>query len=783
MSDDATVDDATIDGGGTAGEPAKGYPGFGGRVGRTMAGSEPWWPPRREAPEGAPNIVVVLVDDLGYADLGCYGSEIATPNVDALAARGLQYTDFHSTPMCSPTRASFLTGLDPHAAGVGTVAHADPGFPGYAMELADDVVTLPETLRANGWATYMVGKWHLAKDSDQSDAGPRHSWPCQRGFDRFYGFLDGFTNLHQPHRLVEDNSPVEVDTYPDGYYLTDDLVDRALGMIKAGKASAPAQPFFLYVAHGAVHAPLHARADDIAAQKGRYDDGWDEVRERRFRRQLELGVLDEGTQLAPRNAEPDNDVQPWAGLPAREKELYARYMEVFAAMVGSVDRATGRLLDELATMGELDNTIVIVTSDNGASPEGEMVGTTGYMVHLTAGDDVDADHDRLDLIGGPQTSPHYPRGWAMAGNTPFRLYKINTHAGGHTVPFVISWPRGGIGGGDRRRQYAHVSDLAPTLLELVGVDPLHDRDGVAVKPMTGHSMVPTLRDADAPAQRTEAVYEMIGHRGFYRDGWEVVTLHRPWTAFDDAEWELYDLTTDRTELHDLAEAHPEKLAELTAAWEDAAWETQIYPLDEGTGIKYLLRPPRTERLREPLTVWPGTPTLERWRSAQLIWLRSFSFEAPVTVGADDLGTLVAHGDQSGGYALYVLEDRVPALAMNDGRGHMTVVRGPSLEPGDHVLGAIFDAFERNRWRLTLTVDGEPVGDQPEVAMIYGMSPFEGISIGRDPRSPVWWERHVDRGSFPWTGHQGPVTFTPGAAAPGMPDDVIGMLRTMGAKFE
>jgi arylsulfatase A-like enzyme len=758
------------------------YAGFGGRVGRTMATSESWWPARAEPPAGAPNIVVVLVDDLGYADLGCYGSEIATPNVDRLAAAGLQYTDFHSTPMCSPTRASLLTGLDPHAAGVGTVAHADPGFPGYAMELADDVVTLPEILRANGWATYMVGKWHLAKDSDQSDAGPRHSWPCQRGFDRFYGFLDGFTNLHQPHRLIEDNSPVDVEAYPDGYYLTDDLVDRAIAMVRAGKASSPGQPFMLYVAHGAVHAPLHAKASDIAAQRGRYDAGWDEIRDRRYARQLQLGVVPPEVRLAPRNSEPDNDVQPWADLPPREQQLHARYMEVFAAMVGAVDAATGRLLDALAQMGELDNTIVMFTSDNGASREGEMVGTTGYMVHLTAGDDVEADHERLDLIGGPQTSPHYPRGWAMAGNTPFRLYKINTHAGGHTVPFVMSWPAGGIGGGERRRQYAHISDLAPTLLELVGVEPLTARHGVPVKPMTGRSMVPTLRSAAAPAQRNEAVYEMIGHRGFYRDGWEVVTLHRPWTRFDDAEWELYDLTRDRTELHDLATERPDKLAELTAAWEEAAWATQIYPLDEGTGLKYLLRPPRTERLRQPLTIWPGTPTLERWRSVQLVWLRSFTVDAPLSVRPTDLGTIVAHGDQSGGYALYVLEGSVPALALNDGRGHMTWLRGPALAPGEHHLRATFDALEGNRWRMGLVVDDQPAGSA-EVPMMFGMSPFEGITVGRDPRSPVWWERHLTHGSFPWTGAQGPVTYTPGAGAPGMPDDIVGLLRKMGAKFE
>ncbi len=760
-----------------------GYPGFEGRVGRTFATSEPWWPDRPRAPRGAPNIVVILVDDLGYADLGCYGSEIPTPNIDRLAARGLQYTDFHSTPMCSPTRAALLTGMNPHAAGVGTVAHSDPGFPGYAMELADDVVTLPETLRANGWATYMVGKWHLAKDSDQSDGGPRHSWPCQRGFDRFYGFLDGFTNLHHPHRLIEDNSPVEVDTYPDGYFLTDDITDKAIAMVKGGKASAPDQPFFLYVAHGAVHAPLHATAEDIAAQRGRYGAGWDAMRQQRFRRQMELGVVPEGVELAPRNSEAGNDVPPWDGLSSREQELYARYMEVFAAMVTSVDRSTGRLLDELEAMGELDNTIVVFTSDNGASREGEMVGTSAYMVHLTAGDDIDIDHSRLDLIGGPRTSPHYPRGWAMVGNTPFRLYKINTHAGGHTVPFLVSWPDDGICGGERRRQYAHVSDLFPTFLELAGVDALHDRHGVAVKPITGTSMVPTLRSADAPAQRTEALYEMIGHRGFYRDGWEVVTLHQPFTRFDDSEWELYNLVEDRTELRDLAAEHPEKLAELTAAWEKAAWDGQIFPLDEGTGLKYVLRPPRDIAVQQPLSIWPGTPTLERWRSLQLIWRRSFSLLAPITIDEGDLGTVVAHGDQSGGYALYLVEGSLPTLLHNDGRGQLTEVSGPPLAAGDHELGAVVEAIGAERWRLTLTVDGEIVGAQPEVPMLYGMSPFEGITVGRDPRSPVWWGRHLTHGSFPFTGSLGPVTYTPGAPPPDQPDDVVAILRKMGARFE
>ena len=761
----------------------QGYPGFGGTVGRIFATSESWWPERPSAPEGAPNVVVILCDDLGYADTSPYGSEIATPNIERLSRNGLQYTDFHSTPMCSPTRAALLTGMNPHAAGVGTVAHSDPGFPGYAMELADDVVTLPETLRANGYATYMVGKWHLAKDSDQSDAGPRHSWPCQRGFDRFYGFLDGFTNLHQPHRLVRDNTPVETDTYPDGYYFTDDITDEAIAMVRAGKASAPDQPFFLYIAHGAIHAPLHAKAEDIAAQRGNYDAGWDEIRARRFARQKELRIVGNDVVIAPRNSEPNNDVDPWDSLDATQRELYARYMEVFAAMVTNVDHNTGRLLDSLDEMGELDNTIVIFTSDNGASREGEMVGTSAYMVHLTAGDDIETDHARLDLIGGPRTSPHYPRGWAMAGNTPFRLYKINTHAGGHTVPFLISWRNGGMDTGEIRRQYAHVSDLAPTLLDIIGIEPMDERNGAEAKPMTGSSMLGSLRSADAPAHRTEAVYEMIGHRGYYRDGWEVVTLHQPFTPFDDGEWELYDLSVDPTELNDLAEQEPERLAELISAWNEAAWDGQIFPLDEGTGLKYMIRPPRTAIFQQQLSVWPGTPTLERWRSLQLIWLRSFAIHAPITVGPDDIGTIASHGDQSGGYALYVTEGRVPTVIFNDGRGNLTRLDGPALTVGDHVLDVAFDAIGGNTWRLTLTVDGVAVEQHPEVPMLYAMSPFEGISVGRDPRSPVWWERYETDGSFHWTGGQGPVTWIPGATSPDQPPELVELLRSMGAKFE
>jgi len=761
----------------------RGYPGFAGRVGRTFAGSEGWWPERATPPADAPNVVVVLVDDLGYSDLGCYGGEIDTPNVDALAARGLRFTNFHSAPMCSPTRAALLTGCNPHEVGFGTVAHVDAGFPGYAMELGPDVATIAEVLRDAGYSTLMVGKWHLAKDSDCSASGPQHSWPCQRGFDRFYGILDAFTNLHHPHRIVEDNHLVDVDRYPDDYYFTDDLTDHAISMIRERKASNPEKPFFLYFAHGAVHAPLHVKPADAEKYRGRYDAGWDAIRADRHRRQQELGLIPADLPLPPRNAEANHDVQAWDDLSDRERELFARHMEVFAGMVDNVDQNLGRLVDALDAMGELDNTIVIFTSDNGASREGERVGTSAYYVHLLAGDDIDADHARLDLIGGPQTAPHYPRGWAMLGSTPFRLYKINTHAGGHSVPFVCSWPARWAHLADQQRgQYAHVTDVLPTLLDVIGVERPATRNGHALRPVTGTSMRPIVDAADAPSGHTEQLYEMNGHRGLYRDGWEVVTLHQPLTPFSDDEWELYDLTTDPNELHDLRAEHPDKLRELADAWEAAAWAGQVYPLDEGSFLKYLARPERSDVFRTPVTIHPGTPTLERWRSVQLIWYRGVTVEVALDFTPGDQGYLVAHGDQGAGYGLYVLDDEL-RFVHNDGRGQVRECSGGRLAIGPRHVELVMTAPGKTVWDVALRVDGEITGELGGVPMLFGMAPFEGIDVGIDRRSPVSWAIYERFGPFPYTGMLHHVRYVPGDLAPDAPDSMIDLLREMGSQFE
>ena len=763
------------------------YDGFGGEVGRIFSTSEPEWPPIPTAPEGAPNVIVMLVDDLGFADVGCYGSEIDTPNIDALAAAGVRYANFHVNPMCSPTRASMLTGLNHHMAGVGHVAHSDPGFPGYAHEIRDDAVTMAELFRDNGWASLMVGKWHLCKDGHLSDAGPRHSWPLQKGFERFYGILDGFTNFHHPHRLYEDNHHIPVDEYPDGYYFTDDLTDRAIHMIDGVRSSHPSKPFFLYFSHGAVHAPLQAKASDIEKYRGVYDAGWDEVRRQRFERQLDLGVISAHTELPPRNDEAGHAVRAWDELSERERETFARYMEIFAAMVDNVDQNLGRLRRHLEAMGEWDNTIIVFTSDNGGSREGQDLGTSAYFRTLVSQtrsnslDEVELDHPKLDRMGGPTTLPHYPMGWAMVSSTPFRLYKINTHQGGHQVPFIVHWPRGIEAEGQIRQQYHHITDLLPTLAELTGIDVPTEKEGRAVPMPAGASMTPTLRDAAAPTTHPEQYYEQIGHRGYYRNGWSAVTCHQPRTSFRDERWELHNLVDDPTETHDLADAHPEKLRELQDAWEAAAWANQVFPLDEGNYVKMITAPPWNAALAEPLVLRPGMPTLERWRSLQLMSSRSFRVDVDVELTDDDDGVLVAHGDQGGGYSLTVDDGRL--VHAHNGYGEMTVVDCGLAPVGRHTITLDVTDVGDVTWEPRVLVDEVEVGAAGPVARLMAMAPFEGIDIGIDRRSPVNWDLFARKGPAPFSGIIHTVTYTPGDRAPDSGSHYLELLKEAGTKYE
>ncbi|MGW8360846.1 arylsulfatase [Streptomyces wedmorensis] len=762
------------------------YEGFAGRVGRTFAESEPAWPTRTAPSAKAPNIVVVLVDDMGFSDIGPFGSEIPTPVLDGLADTGVRLTNYHTMPLCSPARAALLTGLNPHRVGYAMVANSDPGFPGYGMEVADDIPTLAELLHDAGYATYAVGKWHLVRDSASNAADHRGNWPLQKGFDRYYGVLEGLTSLFHPHQLVRDNSPLDIDEFPDDYYYTDDITDEAIAMVKSLRAHDPDKPFLLYLAHNAVHGPLQAKAEDIARHRGRYDDGWDALRERRFAAQLAAGLFPPGTELPERNSEAGLDVPAWDTLTPEQQRLYARYMEVYAALVDNIDQNLGRLTDTLAALGELDNTIVVFTSDNGGTGEGGLEGTRSYFSrfvhHPRLPGDWNPDVDRdPDLIGGPRSLVHYPRGWGMASNTPFRLYKGHTYAGGVRVPFVLSWPDGVRNGRlatGLRPQYQYVTDITPTLLELAGLTRPETRRGVPLQELDGTDFTPVLADPAHDSTHPEQYCEMTGNRSHYRDGHKLVTLHRPGTPYDDTEWALYDIRTDPTEIHDLAAENPGLVKELSTAWETAAWRNGVFPLPDHSGA-LARRNPAEQRLGRPLTLLPGTPELERYRSSRLVSLRSFEIAVAVDETGD--GVLVSHGDQGGGYSLYVEDGRLTFAYNEYGTLHETDA-GP-LAAGPHAILLTATAEEGLRWRFTVTVDGEHRAAPDPVHQLIGMAPFQGISVGIDRKSPVSWPLFERHRSFRFTGRLRSVTYRPGAPGPDAPETIAAALKEAAAAFE
>ncbi|MEU7139991.1 arylsulfatase [Nocardia sp. NPDC046473] len=743
---------------------ARGYESFAGTIGRTTADSTPEWTSPPTAPADAPNIIVVLVDDMGYSDIGPFGSEIDTPTLDRLAARGVRLTNYHTTPLCSPSRAALLTGINSHRAGFGFVANADPGYPGLRLELADDVLTLPEILRTNGYATYAVGKWHLVRDATMNPAAHRDSWPTQRGFDRYYGSLEGLNSFYYPNQLVSDSSVVDVEEYPQGYYLTDDLTDKAISYIKDLRAHDSTKPFFLYFAHVAMHGPLQAKPADLAKYRGRYAEGWDKLRQNRFAAQLAQGLFPEGTEQKPRNTEPGYEAAEWDSLSADEQRRFARYMEVYAGMVDSIDQSLGRILDTLEQLDELDNTIVVFTSDNGGTAEGGPEGTRTYFAEFAHIDDPDWVGDvPLDeeLIGTAQLGVHYPRGWGQASNTPFRFYKGQTFAGGVRVPLVVSWPKGLARTEDDngiRHGYAYVTDLAPTLLELAGLPRPSARNGLPAKEFDGISAAGLLRDPQAHTRHTEQYSEMTGHRGFYRDGWKLLSLHERGADVDAPNWQLFDVRADPTELHDLSAQFPEKAAELAAAWDESAWANTVFPLL--TRQDLARRRPEERRFSEPLRLLPGTPTLERYRSQRLIAYRDFTITAELdNYQPGEEGVLVAHGDPLGGYLLY-LEDGWLTFGVNSYGRYDSVSTGP-LAPGTRRISVSATVRPRLRWDFSVEVDGTRVAELRDQVQLVGMSPWTGISVGVDARGPVSWDLRERRGAFRYTGALRAITYTPG----------------------
>ncbi|MGB6101366.1 MAG: arylsulfatase, partial [Comamonas sp.] len=466
------------------------------RIGKTIADSTPHWPAAPLRPAGAPNILLVLFDDVGFSDFGCYGSSIRTPTIDAIAARGLRYSGFHTTAMCSTTRAALLTGRNHHAVGVGCLANFDSGFPGYRGKISPDAGTLAELLRPHGWRNYMVGKWHVTPLTQSGPAGPFDGWPLGRGFDRFYGFLDAETDQFAPE-LVRDNTHIDPPgSFETGYHLTSDLVDQSIRMLAEHQADAPDAPWLLWLAPGACHAPHQAPQDLIRGYDAQFAHGWDVERDQRLARQKVLGLVPQDTELPPRN----DGVPAWDSLTADEQRVFTRLQSAYAGMLTHADQQLARLMQFLQTSGMADDTLVLVLSDNGASQEGGVAGFVNAMGPYNLRREEMAEKlARLDDIGGPASHANFPHGWAMAANTPLKRYKQNTHGGGIRDPLVLAWPRGITARGELRHGFWHARDLLPTLLDVCGVPAPDTLHGIAQQPITGESLRATLAD---PAPRS-----------------------------------------------------------------------------------------------------------------------------------------------------------------------------------------------------------------------------------------------------------------------------------------
>ena len=707
---------------------------FDGTIGRTLADSQAWFDEPPHPGPDAPNVMVVLLDDTGFAQLGCYGSDIDTRNIDALASNGLQFTNFHVTPLCSPTRAALLTGRSQHAAGMRTVSNFRTGFPHQLGHIANEASTVAEVLREQGYATFCVGKWHLAPMEQCSAAGPFDQWPLARGFDRFYGFLDGETDQFHP-QLVSDNHPIEPPGRPqDGYHLSEDLVDQALKMVSDSRGVRPDRPFFLYLPFGATHAPHQAPASYLAKYRGAFDDGWDVARQQWFDRQIARGVVPAGTELAPRNP----GVDAWDGLGDNQRRLACRLQEAFAAFLDHTDDQIGRLVDGLREMGELDNTILLVLADNGASQEGGPFGVMHEMKFfnglLDTPDDV---MDRLDDIGGPHSHTNYPWGWTQCGNAPFKWYKQNTHEGGVHVPMVVHYPRRVAADqrGTIRDQFVYVSDIVPTIYDLLGVTPPQIYRGIEQLPVTGRCFAGVLDYTNAPAANTVQYFEMMGSRAIVAGEWKAVCKHLPGTDFQTEQWELYHLATDFSECHDQAGAQPERLAAMIDLWWAEAEKNSVLPLDDRTielfGARF--RPHSPHPVDQRYVYRPPMSPLHG-QAAAAIGGRDFDLTARISRTAGQDGVLFATGTENSGIAVFVQDDRfvVDYNAFND---HAMIASTVAVPTGDSTLVARLRRGAGRSGSISLEVNGQPAG-AVELPLVMMMISSVGASIGYNHGSAV-----------------------------------------------
>jgi arylsulfatase len=711
-------------------------------IGRTYRESKPAWESLPQAPKGAPNVIYLVLDDVGYAQPGCYGSEINTPNMDRLAANGLRYTNFHTTALCSPSRAALLTGHNHHSNHFGVITDNATGYPSYDGRMPKSQATIAEILKQSGYSTFYVGKWHQAGFDEYSNAGPFQQWPLGMGFERFYGFVGGETNHWFP-RLASDNQNIEPPLKP-GYHLTEDLTDRAINFILDQKQVNADKPFFMNLAYGAAHAPLHVHPKYIEMYKGRFDKGWDQVRQETLERQKRMGIVPQNTQLPPRNP----NIKAWDELTADQRRLYARLQEVFAGFLTHTDEHIGRLISFLEDIGQLDNTIFIVVSDNGASQEGRLTGSFNELLYFNQLPEDDAlNLKMIDEMGSPMTYPHYPMGWAMAGNTPFKMYKQNTHAGGNTDPFIIHWPQGIKDKGGIRTQYQHLVNVTPMILEAIGFKQPKTVNGVEQRPFDGASMLHTLNDATARSRHETQYYEMLGHRALYHQGWKAIAWHERGADWEKDKWELYKVDEDFNETNDLAAKHPEKLREMIERWWAEAGRFNVLPLDDRGFIRQAEQQ-TTNRPRTIATYYPNSIQIPR-SSVPRFQNRSFSLTAEVEIPARGAeGVLLALGGRFAGFSFFVQNNRLHFVYNYFGLERYTVTSSDTLPVGAAKLRMEFTSAEQGKGVAAIFINDRKVGEAPilrTVPIVYGTS--EGLTAGRDPATPVT------------ESYQSPFTFT------------------------
>ncbi|MBS1786367.1 MAG: arylsulfatase [Acidobacteria bacterium] len=701
-------------------------------VGRTYKESKPAWEPQATAPKGAPNVIYLVLDDVGYAQLGCYGSEIATPNIDRLAANGLRYTNFHTTALCSPSRAALLTGHNHHSNHFGVITDNATGFPGYDGRMPKSHATIAEILKPNGYSTFYVGKWHQAGFDEYSNAGPFEQWPLGMGFERFYGFVGGETNQWFP-RLASDNQNIEPPLKP-GYHLTEDLTDRAIQFILDQKQVNHDKPFFMNLAYGAAHAPLQVHKKYIEMYKGKFDKGWDKVREETLARQKKMGIVPPNAILPPRNP----NIKAWDELTADQRRLYARLQEVFAGFLTHADENIGRLINFLEEIGQLDNTILIVVSDNGASQEGRLTGSFNELLYFNQiPEDEAMNLKMIDEMGGPMTYPHYPMGWAMAGNTPFRMYKQNTHAGGNTDPFIVHWPKGIKEKGGIRTQYQHLIDVTPMVLEAIGIKQPKTLNGVDQAPFDGISMLHTLNDAAAKSRHETQYYEMLGHRAIYYNGWKAIAIHERGSGdWSTDRWELFKVDEDFNETNDLAAKQPEKLREMIERWWVEAGKYNVLPLDD-RGFVRTLEQVSTNRPQTIATYYPGNIQIPR-SSMLRFQNHSFSLTAEVEIPASGAeGVLLALGGRFAGFSFFVQNNRLQFVYNYFGLERYAVTSSETLPKGAAKLRVEFTSTGQDKGVAVLFINDRKVGEGAiphTVPIVYSTS--EGVAAGRDPSTPV-----------------------------------------------